>query len=65
MNAGPPFNENNPVPRNCPKCGKLFMKNASRTELDGEGNPAAVFMFLCMTHGIFTFRESKGLTEGF
>jgi hypothetical protein len=65
MNAGPPFDENNPEPRDCPKCGKQFLNRASRFESDGEGNPEPVFPFLCLTHGFFTFRESKGLTAGF
>ena len=41
------------------------MNHALRSELDGERNPEPVFMFLCLAHGFFTFRESKGLTAGF
>ena len=59
-----PHFERDPVPRPCPKCGKLLVNHAGRTELDGEGNPESVFMFLCLSHGFFTFRESKGLTAG-
>ena len=52
-------------PPDCPKCGKRLMNQATRTALDGEGNPETVFRFLCLAHGFFTFRESKGLTAGF
>ena len=65
MPPGPSSDEKKPEPPDCPKCGKLLMNHASRAELDGEGNPEPVFMFLCLTHGFFTFRESKGLTAGF
>ena len=52
-------------PQECPKCGKLLVNHASRSELDGQGNPEPVQMFLCYTHGFFTFRPSKGLQDGF
>ena len=65
MTAMPPFDENNPERRHCPKCGKLLLNHSSRTELDGEGNPEPVYMFMCHTHGFFAFRPSTGLTNGF
>jgi hypothetical protein len=48
MTAGPPFDENNPMRRDCSKCGKRLTTNAWRTELDWERNPEPVFMFLCL-----------------
>ena len=49
----------------CLKCGKLLGSHASRQEVDGDGKPELVHVYLCFTHGFFTFRDSKGLTEGF
>jgi hypothetical protein len=49
----------NAQPRDCPKCGQLLLNHGARTEMDGQGNPETVDMFLCYTHGFFTFRESK------
>jgi hypothetical protein len=49
----------------CLKCGKLLVNHASRHEVDTDGKPELVHIYLCFTHGFFTVRDSKGLTEGF
>ena len=56
----------NAKPRDCPKCGKRLTTHAWRTELDWEGNPEPVFMFLCLILlALLNLGERKGLTEGF
>ena len=49
----------------CLKCGKLLVNHASRHEVDGDGKPELVHIYLCFAHGFFTFRSSTGLTHGF
>ena len=55
----------NATPRDCPKCRTLLVNHGARTEMDNEGKPETVDMFLCYTHGFFTFRQSEGLRAGF
>jgi hypothetical protein len=49
----------------CLKCGKLLVNHASRHEVAADGKPEVVHVYLCFTHGFFTFRSSTGLTHGF
>ena len=51
--------------QHCLKCGKLLMHHASRHEVDGDGKPELVHVYLCFTDGFFTFRTSTGLRYGF
>ena len=61
MIAGPPFDENTPMPGDCSKCGKRLTTNAGRTELDWEGSPDPVFMFLCLILlGLLTSARARG-----
>ena len=53
------------TPQDCPKCATLLVNHGARTEMDDEGKPETVDMLLCLTHGFYTFRESKGLKAGF
>ena len=48
----------------CPRCGKLLANHASRQEMDGDGKPEQVHVYLCFTHGFYTFRPSEGLRHG-
>ena len=32
--------------------------------MDGVGQPERVFVYLCFTDGLFTFRNSQGLAKG-
>ena len=49
----------------CLKCDKLLVHHASRHEVDGDGKPEVVHIYLCFTHGVFTFRTGTGLRYGF
>ena len=51
-------------PPQCPRCGKLLANHASRLEMDVDGNPEQVHVYLCFTHGFYTFRLSEGLRHG-
>ena len=53
-----------PLPRDCPTCKLRLISNTSRQELDADGQPELVYVYLCLQHGFFTFRKSKGLVEG-
>ncbi len=64
MNAGPPFDEDNPMLRDCPKCGRALLNSAPRREMDEDGNPEIVHVYLCFAHGFYTFRNSQGLKVG-
>ena len=68
MFAGPmfagPLDENSPVLRDCPKCGRALLNSAPRREMDGDGNPEIVHVYLCFAHGFYTFRASQGLKIG-
>ena len=44
----------------CLNCGKLLVNHASRHEVDADGKPELVHIYLCFTHGFFTLRDSKG-----
>jgi hypothetical protein len=33
--------------------------------MDVDGKPEQVHIYLCFTHGFYTFRLSEGLTHGF
>ena len=61
---GPSIAENSLVLRDCPQCGKLLVNSAPRSEMDGDGNPEIVHVYLCFAHGFYTFRPSQGLTAG-
>ena len=50
--------------QDCPKCGKLLTNHASRQEMDRDGKPEQVHIYLCFTHGFFTLRDSQGLKAG-
>ena len=51
-------------PPACPKCGKGLVNHASRNETHGDRPPELVRVYLCYTHGFFTFRASEGLRHG-
>ena len=40
------------------------MNSAPRREMDGDGNPEIVHVYLCFAHGFYTFRTSQGLKAG-
>ena len=61
---GPSIAENSLVLRDCPQCGKLLVNSAPRREMDGDGNPEIVHVYLCFAHGFYTFRTSQGLRAG-
>ncbi len=61
---GPSIAENSLVLRDCPQCGKLLVNSAPRSEMDGDGNPEIVHVYLCFAHGPYTFRTSQGLKAG-
>ena len=56
--------ERSPVLRDCPSCGYRLVNTAPRREIDGDGNPEVVHVYLCFAHGFFTFRTSQGLKAG-
>ncbi len=60
----PSSDDNRPVLRDCPQCGKRLVNSAPRREIDGDGNPEIVHVFLCFAHGFYTFRTSQGLKAG-
>ena len=65
MNAGPPFDDENiPVLRDCSQCGKRLVNSAPRREMDGDGNPEIVRVYLCLAHGFYTSRPSEDLRRG-
>jgi hypothetical protein len=51
-------------PFDCPKCGVRLHAHNSRTDLDDHGQLEQVYVYLCFTDGLFTFRNSRGLAEG-
>ena len=57
-----PYKESNL--RDCPTCGKRLVNSAPRLERDWDGNLEIVHVYLCFTHGFYTFRLSEGLKEG-
>ena len=61
---GPSSDANSLVLRDCPQCGKLLVNSAPRSEMDGDGNPEIVHVYLCFAHGLYTFRTSQGLKAG-
>lgn len=48
----------------CPKCGVRLHAHNARTDMDANGQPERVFVYLCFEDGLYTFRNSKGLAEG-
>ena len=64
MNAGPPFYEDKPELRNCPQCGTPLVNSVPRGEVDGDGNPEIVRVYLCLAHGFYSFRPSEGMRRG-
>jgi hypothetical protein len=60
----PSSDERTLVLRDCPHCGKLLVNSAPRREMDGDGNPEIVHVYLCFAHGPYTFRASQGLKAG-
>jgi len=63
MSPDPPAT-NKPLAFNCPKCGQALRPHAYRTEIDAGGQPEKVYVYMCFTHGFFTFKDSTGLVEG-
>jgi hypothetical protein len=57
-----PYKESHP--RDCPTCGKRLANTAPRLERDGNGNLEIVHVYLCFSHGFYTFRLSEGLQKG-
>ena len=57
-----PYHESNPL--DCPTCGTRLVNGAPRLERDGNGNLELVHVYLCFSHGFYTFRLSEGLKEG-
>jgi hypothetical protein len=53
-----------PLPFNCPKCAKRLHVHSSRTELDADGQPEPVQVYLCFMHGLFNFTKRRGLVHG-
>ena len=53
-----------PLAFNCPKCGLPLRPHAYRAEVDADGQPEKVYVYMCLQHGFFTFRNSNGLVEG-
>jgi hypothetical protein len=53
------------VLRDCPQCGRALLNSAPRHEMDRDGNPETVHVYLCFAHGFYTFRNSQGLKAGF
>ena len=64
MFPGPPFDPNGPALRDCPKCGRALLNSAPRDEMDEVGNAEVVHVYLCWSHGFYTFRISAGLQKG-
>jgi hypothetical protein len=60
----PSSDQRSPVLRDCPKCGKLLVNSAPRREMDADGNPEIIDVYLCFAHGFYTFRASQGLKAG-
>ena len=60
----PSSDQNGLVLRDCPKCGRALLSSAPRREMDGDGNPEIVHVYLCFAHGFYTFRISQGLKAG-
>ena len=59
-----PSATNPPLAFNCPQCGLPLRPHAYRTEMDADGQPKKVYVFMCFTHGFFTFTDGTGLVEG-
>lgn len=53
-----------PLPINCPRCGQRMRTHTSRNEPDATGKPELVYVYMCLQHGFFSFRNSKGLVAG-
>ena len=53
-----------PLAFDCPKCGQPLHPHAYRTEIVADAKPEKLYVYMCLTHGFFTFRNSTGLTEG-
>lgn len=51
----------------CPICGKRLVNSVAnmvpRMERDGNGNLEVVQVYLCFSHGYYTFRRSEGLQK--
>ena len=64
MATAPCSDEAKLSPPHCPRCGKLLANHASRQEMDRDGKPERVHVYLCFTHGFYTLRLSEGLRHG-
>ena len=54
----------NATRHDCPICGKRLVNSVAnmvpRLERDGNGNLEVVQVYLCFSHGYYTFRRSRG-----
>ena len=64
MAKNQPAIDEQPLPVICPKCGAPLRVHTSRGELDGNGQLELVYSYMCLQHGFFTYRNSKGLVAG-
>jgi hypothetical protein len=64
MATEPSRSDEKPLPINCPKCGGCLHVHSSRTELDADGQPEPVQVYLCFVHGLFNFTKRRGLVDG-
>ena len=58
-----PFYNANAKRHDCPICGKRLVHSAPRLERDGNGDLEVVYVYLCFSHGYYTFRLSEGLQK--
>ena len=60
MTPEPSYNANT-KPRDCPIGGKRLANSAPRLEREWNGDLEIVHVYLCFSHGFYTFRLSEGL----
>ena len=48
----------------CPRCGVRLHTHSERVDMDDKGQIEQVYVYLCFTDGLYTFRNSKGLARG-